>query len=252
MSRLLEGRRCLITGGSRNLGRAIGVAFARHGARVAFTFSKNAGDAEEACARIAEAAGGEAPLCFQGSVADAAHVQQTVKALGAAWGGVDVLVNCAGRTQIMPIALLDEADWDATLAVNLKGAYLFSRAVLRGMIRQRRGHILSIGSFASERLVEAPVHYAASKAALRGFTEALAREVGRYNVAVNLLSPGMLDAGLGRNLPEARLAEYLGQCPLGRTGTPAEIAEVAAWLVSEENTFMTGAKVVVDGGILRP
>jgi 3-oxoacyl-[acyl-carrier protein] reductase len=248
-ARLLEGRRCLVTGGSRNLGLAIGTAFARHGARVAFTFSRNVADAEEARARLAEAAGGEAPLCFQGSVADAAHVQQTVKALGEAWGGVDVLVNCAARAQVMPIALIDESDWDETIAVNLKGVYLFSRAVLRGMIRQRSGHILSIGSFASERLIEAPVHYAASKAALRGFTEALAREVGRHNVAVNLLSPGMLDVGLGRNLPAARIAEYLDQCALGRTGAPEEIAEVAAWLVSGDNTFMTGAKVVVDGGL---
>jgi 3-oxoacyl-[acyl-carrier protein] reductase len=246
---MLEGQRCLVTGGSRNLGLAICKALARHGGRVAFTFSKNAGDADEARAQITEASGGEAPLVFQGSVADAAHVQTTVQALGAAWGGVDVLVNCAGRTQIMPIALIDEADWDATLAVNLKGVYLFSRAVLRGMIRQRRGHILSIGSFASERMIEAPVHYAASKAALRGFTEALAREVGRYNVAVNLLSPGVLDVGMGRNLPEARLSEYLSQCALGRSGSAGEIAEMAAWLVSGENTFMTGAKVVVDGGI---
>jgi len=248
-ARLLEGRGCLITGGSRNLGLATGVAFARHGARVAFTFSKNVEDAEDAKARIAEAAGGEPPLVFQGSVADAAHAQQTVQALLAAWGGVDVLVNCAGRTQVMPIALIDEADWDATIAVNLKGVYLFSRAVLKSMIRRRRGHILSIGSFSSERLIESPVHYAASKSALRGFTEALAREVGRYNIAVNLLSPGLLDVGLGRNLPEARLAEYLDQCALGRTGTAEEIAEVAAWLVSGENTFMTGAKVVVDGGL---
>jgi 3-oxoacyl-[acyl-carrier protein] reductase len=220
-----------------------------HGARVALTFSRNTGDADEAKRLIAEAAGGVEPLVFQGSVADAQHAQKTVQALVSAWGGIDVLVNNAARTQVMPIALLDEADWDATIAVNLKGAYLFSRAVLRTMIRQKRGHILSIGSFASERLIESPVHYAASKAALRGFTEALAREVGRYGVAVNLLAPGMLDVGLGRNMPEARRAEYLDQCGLGRMGTAEEIAEMAAWLVSDENTFMTGAKVVADGGI---
>ena len=116
----------------------------------------------------------------------------------ASWGGIDVLVNNAGINQVLPIALLEEADWDAVMDVNVKGAYLFSRAALKPMIRARRGHILNIGSFASERMIEAPVHYAAAKSALRGFTEALAREVGRYNIQVNLLAPGLLDAGLSR------------------------------------------------------
>ena len=176
-------------------------------------------------------------------------MQQTVAQLTAEWGGIDVLVNNAGVTQIVPIALLDEADWDEMLAVHVKGAYLFSRAVLKSMIRQKRGHILSIGSFSSERMIESPVHYAAAKSALRGFTEALGREVGRYNIAVNLLSPGLLDVGLGQMLLPHRIKEYVAQCPLGRLGTAAEVAEMAAFLVSEENTFMTGSKVVLDGGL---
>jgi NAD(P)-dependent dehydrogenase (short-subunit alcohol dehydrogenase family) len=245
----LDGRRCLVTGGSRGLGLAIGEALARAGARVAFTFCRSRDDAEEARARIAAAAGGTGPLVFQGSVADAAHVQQTVAAVVAAWGGVDVLVNNAGTTQILPIALLEESDWDAVMDVNVKGAYLFSRAVLKPMIRARAGHILSIGSFASERVVEAPVHYAAAKSALRGFTEALAREVGRYNIKVNLLAPGLFDAGLSRSLPQHRLNEYLGQSALGRLGTVDEMAHLALFLVSDQNSFMTGAKIVADGGL---
>lgn len=246
-SPLLEGTRCLVTGGSRGLGLAIGIALARRGAKVAFTYSRNVDDAEEATARIAEV--GAAPLSFKGSVADSAHVRATVEAVESAWGGIDVLVNNAGVNQVLPIALLEEADWDQVMNVNVKGTYLFSRAVLRRMIRARRGHILTIGSFASERLIESPVHYAASKSALRGFTEALAREVGRYNIIVNLLSPGLLDVGLGRNLPQHRLAEYLGQCPLGRLGSAEELAEMAAFLVSDDNSFMTGAKITVDGGL---
>jgi 3-oxoacyl-[acyl-carrier protein] reductase len=243
----LDGRRCLITGGSRGLGLAIGVALASAGARVAFTFSRNVGDAEEARARIAAA--GSEPLVFQGTVADAAHARSTVEAVCEAWGGIDVLVNNAGVSQVLPIALVEESDWDEVMDVNVKGAYLFSRAALRRMIRQRSGHILGIGSFASERMIESPVHVAASKSALRGFTEALAREVGRYGIQVNLLSPGLLDVGLGRNVPQHRLAEYLGQCPLGRVGTAAEIAEMAVFMVSDANTFMTGAKLTVDGGL---
>lgn len=243
----LEGKRCLVTGGSRGLGFALCKEFTRAGARVAFTFSKNLQDAEEARARIAEI--GLEPLVFQGSAADAAHVTKTVSEITTAWGGVDVLVNNAGITQILPIALLEEADWDAVMDVNVKGAYLFSRAVLKSMIRARSGSILNIGSFASERVIEAPVHYAAAKSALRGLTEALAREVGRYNIRVNVLSPGLLDAGMSRSLPQHRLNEYLGQTALGRLGTVQEMARMAVFLVSDENTFMTGAKVVADGGL---
>lgn len=247
MTPRMEGKRCLVTGGSRGLGLAICQELARAGARVAFTYSKNTRDAEEAKARITEA--GTEPLVFQGSVADAEHVKKTVASVVEAWGGVDVLVNNAGANQVLPIALIEEADWDLVMDVNVKGTYLFSRAVLRPMIRARAGKILNIGSFASERVVEAPVHYAAAKSALRGFTEALAREVGRYSIQVNLLAPGLLDAGLSRSLPQHRLNEYLSQCSLGRLGSVEEIARMAVFLVSDENTFMTGAKVVADGGL---
>jgi 3-oxoacyl-[acyl-carrier protein] reductase len=243
----MDGKRCLVTGGSRGLGRAICQELARAGARVAFTYSRNTQDAEEARARITDA--GSAPLVFQGSVADAEHVKKTVASVVEAWGGIDVLVNNAGANQVLPIALIEESDWDLVMDVNVKGTYLFSRAVLRPMIRARAGRILNIGSFASERVVEAPVHYAAAKSALRGFTEALAREVGRYSIQVNLLAPGLMEAGLSRSLPQHRLNEYLGQCSLGRLGTVEELARMAVFLVSDENTFMTGAKVVADGGL---
>jgi 3-oxoacyl-[acyl-carrier protein] reductase len=245
----LAGKRCLITGGSRGLGRALGLAFVRAGARVAFTYHRNSADAEEATRQLADAAGGAPPLVFRGSVADAAHAQQVVKEVVAAWGGLDVLVNNAGINQILPIALLEEADWDAMMGINVKGAYLFSRAALRHMIRARAGHVLNIGSFTSERLVDVSAHYAASKSALRGLTEALAREVGRYDIKVNLLAPGLLDAGLGKLLPQHRIAEYVGQCALGRLGTADEVAALAVFLVSPDNTFMTGAKLVADGGL---
>jgi NAD(P)-dependent dehydrogenase (short-subunit alcohol dehydrogenase family) len=243
----LAGKRCLITGGSRGLGLAMAKAFASAGAKVAFTFRTDTGDAERA--RDSLRAMGCEPLVFQGSVADSAHVKATVAAVVAAWGGIDVLVNNAGITQILPIALLEEADFDAVMAVNVKGPYLMSRAVLRSMIRARSGHILNIGSFASERVIEAPVHYAAAKSALRGMTEALAREVGRYNIKVNLLSPGLLDCGLARMLPKHRVQEYLSQASLGRLGTAQELADLATFLVSDDNSFMSAAKIVADGGL---
>ncbi|CAN5898160.1 3-oxoacyl-[acyl-carrier-protein] reductase [soil metagenome] len=243
----LAGKRCLVTGGSRGLGRAMCEAFAAAGAKVAFTYRTDVTDAESAKASLV--ALGCEPLVFQGNVADSAHVKETVAAVVAAWGGVDVLVNNAGVTQILPIALLEEADFDHVMAVNVKGPYLFSRAVLRSMIRAKSGHILNIGSFASERVIEAPLHYAASKSALRGMTESLAREVGRYNIKVNLLSPGLLDCGLARMLPKHRIKEYLAQSSLGRLGTAKEVAEMATFLVSDENSFMAAAKIVADGGL---
>ena len=243
----LRGKRCLVTGGSRGLGFALCRTFAREGARVAFTFAKNREDADEAQRRLGEL--GSEPLVFQGSVSDAKHAHDTVTKLVECWGGVDVLVKNAGPTQILPVALLEEADWDAVMNTNVKGAYLFSRAVLKPMIRARGGHIVNIGTFASERVVEAPIHYAAAKSALRGMTEALAREVGRYDIKVNLVAPGLLDVGLARTLPRHRLEEYLSQCPLGRLGSVDEIAEAMVFLVSDENTFMTGAKLVFDGGL---
>jgi NAD(P)-dependent dehydrogenase (short-subunit alcohol dehydrogenase family) len=247
--RRLDGKRCLVTGGSRGLGRAIAVALARAGAKVAFTWSRRDADAEEARKLVAEAAGGTEPMLFKGSVVDGAHAKATVGALVEAWGGLDVLVNAAGTMQLLPFALIEEQDWDHVMDVNVKGAYLFAREALRPMIRQKRGQILCIGAFSEGRGIAMPPHFAASKAALRGFTEALARDVGAYNIRVNYLAPGLLDVGFARRLPEGRAEDYARHCALGRVGTAAEIAEIAAFLVSDENTFITGARVVADGGI---
>ena len=246
-ARRLEGKRCLITGGSRGLGRAMALAFARHGARIAFTFHRRTEDAEETRRQLTEL--GSIPLVFQGSVADAAHATAVITELVKVWGGIDVLVNNAGISQVLPIALLEERDWDAVMDINVKGAYLFSRAALRPMIRARAGHILSIGSFVTDRVIEVPVHYAASKGALRGFTEALSKEVGRYGIRVNLLAPGLLDVGVAKQLPPHRVQDYANQAALGRTGHAEEIAELAAWMVSDGNSFMTGARVLSDGGL---
>jgi NAD(P)-dependent dehydrogenase (short-subunit alcohol dehydrogenase family) len=243
----LAGKRCLITGGSRGLGRSLALAFARQGAKVAFTYRRNQADADEARALLQQL--GTEPLVFQGSVADAAHAQLVVKQVVAAWGGVDVLVNNAGISQVLPIALLEEADWDEMMDVNVKGAYLFARAALRPMIRARAGRILNVGAFTSERVLEASVHYAAAKSALRGLTEALAREVGRYGITVNLLAPGLLDVGLARMLPQHRLNEYTSQSALGRLGTAEEIAALAVFLASDASAVVTGAKLVADGGL---
>src|SRR5689334_1939575 len=129
MGGLLEGKRCVVTGGTRGLGRAIVVELARQGARVAFTYSRSDADAEETASEV-RALGGEV-LALKGSVADAAHIKEATAAIVSAWGGIDVLVNNAGVTQVLPVSLLEETDWDLVMDVNVKGAYLFTRAVLK-------------------------------------------------------------------------------------------------------------------------
>lgn len=242
-------KRVLVTGGTRGLGRAIALTFARNGNKVAVTYSKNDDDAEETRGLLRTVAGSGEPLLFKGSVADAAHVKATIAGVVEAWGGIDVLVCNAGITQVLPVALIEEADWDLVMDVNAKGTFLFARAALRHMIKAKAGRIVAIGNFASERLVEAPVHYAASKSALRGLCEALAREVGRYGITVNLVAPGLMDAGLARMLPQHRIAEYLEQCALGRIAKVEEVAAHVAFLASDAASFITGAKVAVDGGV---
>lgn len=241
-------QRCLITGGTRGLGLAMAKAFIQQGAQVAITYKHDQDDAQRAM-DILTKLGPHPPLLFRGCVSDIQHVKATISTLKSQWGGLDVLINNAAITQILPIALLEEQEWDQVMDINVKGVYLFSRAALKLMIRQKSGHILNIGNFSSERMIEAPIHYAASKSALRGLTEAMAREVGRYNICVNLLAPGLLETGLGAMLPQHRLREYLDQCPTKRLGRADEIARLATFLVSKDNTWMTGAKIVADGGL---
>lgn len=244
---LLDGRVALVTGGSRGLGRAICLTMAREGANVAFNYANNDADAAEVLAAIERH--GVRGWAHRASVLDAGALQGLAKTLEQEAGQIDILVNNAGVGQVVPLALMEEADWDKVMSVNVKGAFLTTRAVMRGMIRRRRGRILNVSSLAGVKMMEAPVHYSSAKAALKGFTESLAKEIGRYGITVNCVAPGVLEDGLSVNLPEARLAEYLRHCALGRKGTFEEVAEVVAFLVSDRNSYMNGATVVIDGGV---
>ena len=243
MIEVLESKRVLVTGGSRGLGRAMCRSFVRHGARVAFTWARHADDAN---ALLAELPGTRA---FQVDVLDTAGTEQMVRTLETEWGGIDALVNNAGITQALPLALLEEEDWDRVMDVNVKGTYLTSRAAIRGMIRRKKGVILNLGSLAGERILEAPIHYCASKAAIAGMTRAMAKEVARHGVRVLCLAPGLLEDGVGKNIPEHRRDDYLHHCALGRLGTLDEIAELAAYLLSDDCAYMTGERIIADGGV---
>ena len=244
MTARLEGKRVLVTGGSRGLGRAIALAAHRDGARVAFTYAKN-----EAAANETRALLGEGALAYKANAWDAAETDAMVRDLEAKWGGIDVLVNNAAVTQNLPLALMEEDDFDHVMRVNVKGVFVTSRAVLRGMIRRKSGVIVNIGSLAGVRLIEAPIHYCASKAAVVGLTQAMAKEVARHRVRVVCLAPGLLEDGLGRNLPEHRLTDYLEHCAAGRVGTFDEVAQACMFLASDDAAYVLGATLLMDGGV---
>jgi 3-oxoacyl-[acyl-carrier protein] reductase len=245
--KLLDGRVALVTGGSRGLGRAICLALAGEGAAVAFNHSRSDDDAGRTLDALR--AQGARALAFRASVLDKAALVEMVKAIEGELGTIDILVNNAGVAQVVPLALMEESDWDRMMDTHVKGAFLATQAVLRGMVKTKRGHILNIGSLAGIKMLQAPVHYCAAKAALKGFTEGLAKEIGRYGITVNCLAPGLLEGGVSDHLPGPKQEQYLQHCALGRKGSLEEVAVMAAFLVSERNSFMNGATVVLDGGV---
>lgn len=247
MSQFLKGRTAVVTGGSRGLGRAICLALAREGASVAFNYARSVTDAEATLADI-RALGGKA-WAYQVSVLDQKGLRAMAKELAAETGAIDILVNNAGVGQVVPLALMEEEDWDRMMNTHVKGAFLATKAVLRSMVKNRYGRILNVSSLAGIKMMQAPVHYATANAALRGFTQALAKEVGRYSITVNCVAPGVLEEGVSDHLPPPRREEYLRHCALGRTGTLAEVADAIAYMVSERNSYMNGATVIIDGAV---
>jgi NAD(P)-dependent dehydrogenase (short-subunit alcohol dehydrogenase family) len=183
------------------------------------------------------------------SVLDRGGLVELARMLDAKHGKIDILVNNAGHGQVVPLALMEEADWDAMIDTHVKGAFLTTQAVLRTMVREKYGRIINVSSLAGVKMMQAPVHYATAKAALRGFTESLAKEVGRYGITVNAIAPGILSEGVSDHLPPARREEYLRHCALRRTGSLEEAAEVVAFLASSRSSYMNGATVVIDGAV---
>lgn len=244
---LLEGRVAFVTGGSRGLGRAICKTLAREGATIAFNYLKHDADAEATVAAI-HAAGGRASA-HKVSVLDKPGLNELAKSLDKQYGKIDILVNNAGYGQVVPLALMEESDWDEMLDTHVKGAFLATQAVLRVMVRERYGRIVNVGSLAGIKMMQAPVHYATAKAALKGFTESLAKEVGRYGITVNCVAPGILDEGVSDHLPPGRKEEYLRHCAARRVGTLTEAADMIAFIASSRASYTNGATLVVDGAV---
>lgn len=244
---MLKDKVAFVTGGSGAVGRAIVATLARHGARVAYSYKTGVEKARQ-LDREAAAAGLNV-RSYPLDVLDAKAACELAVTIEQQAGPVEILVNNAGATNVLPFAMIDEKDWDAVMDVNVKGMFLVTKAFARGMIRRRAGNIINIGSLAGMRMLEVPVHYAAAKSAVIGFTFALARELGRYNIRVNAVAPGMLTEGVSTNVPAKQQEQYKSYCALSRAGRPEEVAEVVAFLASDRSSYINAQVIPVDGGI---
>ena len=243
----LAGQVALVTGATRGIGKAIARALANDGAIVIGTATTEEGAATVGADLAALGNGGEG---IRLDVTDTAATGTALAAIEAKHGPVAILVNNAGITRDNLVLRMKDEDWDAVMATNLRPVFRLARAVLRGMVRQRSGRIIQIGSVVGAAGNAGQANYAAAKAAIVGFTKSLAQEVGGRNITVNCVAPGFIDTDMTRALTEAQRAALLGRIPLGRLGTPDDVAHAVAFLASPRAAYITGATLHVNGGML--
>ncbi len=234
-----------MTGASRGIGRAIAERLASAGATVVCVAR---GTNAEATAMAIGAAGGTAEA-VSADVTDAAAVDGLIKSVLEKYGKLDILVSNAGITRDQLMLRMKRADWDDVIATNLTAAFTLCQAALKPMIRQRSGRIIAISSVVGQMGNAGQANYAASKAGLIGFCKALAREVASRQVTVNVVAPGLVDTDMTRAITEDAKTDWSAQIPLGRMGTPADIAAAVSFLASDEASYITGQVLAVNGGM---
>jgi 3-oxoacyl-[acyl-carrier protein] reductase len=237
----------LVTGGSRGIGRAISIDLAGRGHKIAVNYTANADAAKEVVAAIEDAGGEAAP--FAGDVGDPDAVATLFAGVRQDLGPVAVLVNNAGVTRDRLVMRMSVEDWDEVLRVDLRSAFLCTRAALRDMVRARWGRIISISSVAGLAGNPGQANYAAAKAGLVGFTMAVAKEVGSRSITANVVAPGFIDTELTAGLSEEVKEEARGRIVAARFGTAAEVASAVGYLASDDASYITGQVLRVDGGI---
>ncbi|MHB0914448.1 MAG: 3-oxoacyl-[acyl-carrier-protein] reductase [Thermoleophilia bacterium] len=243
----LAGQVALVTGSARGIGRATVEALAAAGAAVAINDVGNMENAEAFAASLAEA--GVKAATFQADISDAEQVAAMVKGVEEKLGAISILVNNAGITRDGLAMRMSEEDFDAVIAINLRGTFLCSKAVARGMMKARGGAIINLASVVGRRGNAGQANYAAAKAGIIGLTKTLARELGPRGVTVNAVAPGYVKTAMTESLDEVIREKILANTPLGRLATPEEIAAVILFLASPAAAYITGAVIPVDGGM---
>jgi len=235
-------RNIIVTGGTRGIGAAISRIFAENGDRVFAVYEKD----DKAAHELQEKTGA---LIIKADVSDSAEVAK-VFAEVAKYGKTDVLINNAGISEIKPFAGITESDWDRIFAVNAKSVFLMSKAALSDMLIDKRGKIINISSIWGQTGGSCEVHYSASKAAIIGFTKALAKELGLSGICVNCIAPGVIKTDMNAHLSDAEMADLTEEIPLNRIGTPEDVAKTAYFLASDGADYITGQVFGVNGGML--
>lgn len=246
MSKQLQGEIALVTGASRGIGKAIAERLKADGATVIGTATTEGG-----AEKISEYLGASGKgMCL--NVTDAASVDSVIKQITSDFGDVSILVNNAGITRDNLLMMMKDDQWNDIIDTNLTSIFRLSKAVLRKMMKARKGRIINIGSVVGSTGNPGQTNYSAAKAGLLGFTKSLAREIGSRNITVNAVAPGFIDTDMTRELGDDQKAALVGSIPLARLGDPADIANAVAFLASPESSYITGETLHVNGGMYMP
>jgi 3-oxoacyl-[acyl-carrier protein] reductase len=249
MDKLLQNKCAIVTGGTAGIGKAIALKFAEQGAKV-IIFGTHKERGAQAVAEIKQTTGNDLGTFYAVNVANKAEVEQVIKQILETHPQIDILVNNAGITRDTLLMKMTEKDWDDVMAINVKSCYNTSHALVRSMMKARQGKIINISSVVGLTGNAGQTNYAASKAAIIGFTKALAKEVASRNINVNCIAPGFIETGMTEILNTAKKDAALAGIPLGRMGTPTEIAHTALFLASSMADYITGQVITIDGGMV--